>query len=377
MNTIHPSVACNFDMHLLQATLPLLESGQVAGMEWSFDALYRVAHIPDWFTELLDTFSRSGRLLGHGIFFSLFSGNWTPEQEQWLRQLSDTARRFHFDHVTEHFGFMTGADFHRGAPMSIPMNSRTLAIGRDRLRRISDACQRPVGIENLAFAQSYDEAQRQGAFLAQLVEPVNGLLILDLHNLYCQLHNFDISFEQLLHTYPLERVREIHISGGSWEQSSWRPTQSVRRDTHDDRVPEMVFHLLKETLPLCPHLKYVVLEQLGTSLHTAEAQQGFREDFISIKNIINNFNIKNISPAEESLHPFLSPSKTGMDSTPLTDAELFQQQRQLAHILENATTVPEAQELLRQSALAHSDWHPEQWEPYMLEAAMAIAQKWK
>jgi hypothetical protein len=59
------------------------------------------------------------------------------------------------------------------------------------------------------------------------------------------------------------------------------------------------------------------------------------------------------------------------------DELLHEQQRQLTHILETAASLPEAQQRLQASALAHSAWQIEHWEPYMLETAISIAQKWK
>jgi len=35
------------------------------------------------------------------------------------------------------------------------------------------------------------------------------------------------------------------------------------------------------------------------------------------------------------------------------------------------------QQQLNASALANADWEIEQWQPYMLETALAIAQKWR
>lgn len=115
--------------------------------------------------------------------------------------------------------------------------------------------------------------------MGKLLKPVNGFLILDLHNLYCQLHNFSVSYETFLDPHPLERVREIHISGGGWEESVVVPGQKVRRDTHDEAVPGEAFRLLARTMPRCPHLKYVVLEQLGNGLQTERSRTQFRHDF--------------------------------------------------------------------------------------------------
>ena len=236
-----PSIACNLDSNILTAALPLFEKGQVEGIEWSFDTIENRGAMPEWFAELLHEFGAAGRLVGHGVFFSLFSGKWRPEQAAWLQNLTELTREFRFSHISEHFGFMTGADFHKGAPLGLPFNQTTLAIGIDRLQRIQQACALPIGLENLAFSYSLDEVARHGAFLEELLAPVNGFLILDLHNLYCQMANFGVDFTEILPKYPLDRVREIHISGGSWESVESRPGQKIRRDTHDDAVPQPVF----------------------------------------------------------------------------------------------------------------------------------------
>ena len=88
-----------------------------------------------------------------------------------------------------------------------------------------------------------------------------GFLILDLHNLYCQIHNFGIRWQDLLANYPLEKVRELHVSGGSWGEAPSAPGVSIRRDTHDDAVPEEVHALLEAILPLCPNAEAVIFER--------------------------------------------------------------------------------------------------------------------
>lgn len=373
MTPIRSAIACNLDADILSASLPLLEEERVEAIEWSFDTLFRVKEVPGWFNELLDAYSKEGRLIGHGVFFSLFSGKWQPEQQQWLDHLRQLCTRFHFDHITEHFGFMTGADFHHGAPLSIPYTAQTLAIGHDRLARIADACSCPVGLENLAFSYSLDEVKRHGAFLEELVAPLNGFIILDLHNLYCQLHNFSLDFEALIGLYPLDRVREIHISGGSWELTALDPGRRVRRDTHDDTVPEEVFALLQKTIPLCPQLKYVVMEQLGAGLQNPESRNGFYHDFVKMEAIVAQ-----AAPGHRS-----HPVNTFLPALPIPlgpateDLQLHSQQLELSGILETALHYDDALNRLRHSSLAGTAWNIEDWKPYMIETAMNIAQKWR
>jgi uncharacterized protein len=372
-SNIHATIACNLDANILSAALPLFEEEKIDAIEWSFDALFKVKEVPEWFDELLQAFSREQRLIGHGVFFSLFSGKWLPEQAAWLQHLKELCKRFHFDHITEHFGFMTGADFHTGAPLGIPYTTTTLSIGRDRLACIQDACRCPVGLENLAFSYSLEEVKQHGYFLQELLNPVNGFIILDLHNLYCQLHNFNIPFEELIQLYPLDMVREIHISGGSWESSAVNPEKQIRRDTHDDSVPEEVFELLRKSLPLCPQLKYVVLEQLGIGLKTTESQDRFQMDFLKMESIVTSFKRKTIA---KQLNSFL-PENFLPTGIPVEDEMLYSQQLLLSDILETASNYEDAFHLLQQSSLSQSAWNIESWQPYMLETAMQIAQKWK
>ncbi len=371
---IYASIACNLHLPTLQAVLPLLEAEKVDAIEWAFDTLYRVPNIPDWFIELLRTYGLAGRLVGHGVYYSLFSGRWSPEQQRWLDHLKKVATNFQFDHITEHFGFMTGEDFHKGAPLHVPFSQRTLAIGRDRLLRMHDACQCPVGLENLAIAYTMDDVRQHGAFLEALVEPTNGFIILDLHNLYCQIHNFGVDFDDILAAYPLHRVREIHISGGSWEASESEPDKTVRRDTHDDRVPEAVFQMLDVALGCCPNLKFVVMEQLGEFMAVPEQQAGFRDDFDRMRGMVHLF--AQNQPDNLTIEHFL-PKNTTPPGPPLHDETLYSEQIELTRLLENATSVPDFLAEMSRSNLAHSEWRVEQWQPAMLETAIRIAQKWK
>ncbi len=338
MGEIFSAISCNLDENILSAAFPLFKDEKIEAIEWSFDTLYKKENIPDWFIELLHAFGDQKRLVGHGVYFSLFSGSWSPEQQKWLAHLEKISTSFQFDHITEHFGFMTGESFHHGAPISIPFTSITLAIGRDRLKRIYNSCKCPVGIENLAFAYSPDAVKRHGVFLDELVLPINGFIILDLHNLYCQSQNFKIALDEMIQLYPLHRVREIHISGGSWEDSIVAPGRKVRRDTHDDKVPEEVFDLLKMAIGKCPQLKYVVLEQLSNALVTEEMRNQYRLDFIKMNLIINN---ESSRKGKVEVNNFMPPELI-IPEQPLEDIVLQKEQFTLSNILESATSYKSA-----------------------------------
>jgi uncharacterized protein (UPF0276 family) len=371
---IHASLSFNVDSNLVQSALPLFAAESVEGLEWSFDTLHDRPEIPDWFAELLHNYGDAGRLVGHGVFFSMFSGKWLPEQAAWLEALKALCSRFRFDHISEHFGFFTGADFHKGAPLSVPYSKRTLALGQDRLLRIADACGCSVGLENLAFATDAHSARIHGEFLEALLAPANGFLILDLHNLYCQLHNFGLDSAELLVGIPLARVREIHISGGSWEPSPFRPHPGVRRDTHDAGVPERVFELLATTMGQCPNLKFVVLEQMSHALADAESQSQYQADFLRMRDLVQLESAKRTSST--FLQNFLPP-KIEFQTYPLEDETLHFEQLLLSDILENSANFEEAKAKIDASVLAEGEWNAANWDPAMLETARQIARKWR
>lgn len=270
-----------------QATFqPLIEDGVVDVVEWSFDTGWGLDVLPEWLRGTLADFSQRDAMLGHGVSFSPLSGRWSSRQEAWLERFRIEAAQRPMRHVSEHFGFMDAGDFHQSAPLPVPRNPATLRVGQDRLKKLADVARRPVGMENLAFAFSIEDVRGQGGFLDELLEPVEGFLLLDLHNIYCQLCNFNCDADELLDSYPLSRVRELHLSGGSWSESQFGEPKIVRRDTHDNSVPEEVFGLLKTAIDRCPNLEAVILEQLGTALETAAQQEQYRADFMRMREVI-------------------------------------------------------------------------------------------
>jgi uncharacterized protein (UPF0276 family) len=274
----HVGLSLMLEAEFAACALPLFEAGDVDVIEWSFDTGWG-APIPAWADELIGFYSSQGRLLGHGVTFSALSGAWSQRQQEWLGRLQSEVAARNYSHISEHFGFSNAGSFHDSAPLPVPRTPEALRIGRDRLARLADVAQVPVGLENLAFAFGAADVREQGAFLEDLLAPGDGFLLLDLHNVYCQSFNFNTVFEEMLESYPLARVRELHVSGGSWSESESQPERGpIRRDTHDERVPEEVFELVSLALSRCPNVRAVIFERLGDTLSLEDAPS-FAEDF--------------------------------------------------------------------------------------------------
>ncbi len=269
-----------------QATVPLFQNNQVQAIEWSFDFSWNGAVVSEWCDGILHEFSNRGALTGHGVNLSPLSARFSKRQEEWLANAKEEFKNRKYVHATEHFGFSEAGPIAQGAPLGVPMNAESLRKGKDMMKRYADATQCPVGLENLAFAFGLEDVKRQGDFIDQLISSVDGFLLLDVHNIYCQLANFGVSELELLNSYPLSKVREIHLSGGTWSGSISGKRAAVRRDTHDDAIPQEVFNLATLALKLCPNVEFVIMERLGYTMMDLDSQQEFREDFETMEEIL-------------------------------------------------------------------------------------------
>jgi uncharacterized protein (UPF0276 family) len=346
----------------VSAVLPLFDSNQIEVLEWSFDTFYDVEE-PEWLKNLLDFYSQNNRLIGHGVYYSLFDAKWTNRQQQWLNNLKLETQKRHYNHITEHFGFMNTENFHQGIPLPVSLNSQTLQIGKDRLSRLHDVVYVPIGIENLAFSFSVEDVKQQGHFLDQLVEDIDGFLILDLHNIYCQAHNFGINLEEIINAYPLEKVKEIHLSGGSWEKSVYTKKKLIRRDTHDDAIPEEIVDVLPFVLSKCRNLQYVIIERLGNTIKTEDEKRSFFKDFKRVKEIINGINY------HEDSEPEIWKKKNINLGSPIEDPLLYEDQTCLTKLL-----FDDEPELIKTHPFHY--FKTDNWDIEMINTAKSIIKKW-
>lgn len=367
-------LSCMLEPGFLKSVLPLFQNEEVEMLEWSFDILRKESAAPQWLNGLLTEYSHKGRLTGHGVRYSLLTAKWGKRQDTWLKQAQEQAQKYNYRYITEHFGFMTSGDFHKGAPFPVPLSDAALNIGRDRLMRLQDAVRLPVGLENLAFAFCEDEVKKQGEFLEKLIAPVKGFIILDLHNAWCQSLNFNKDVLSLIKLYPLDKVRELHISGGSWSVPKFSEgAKRVRRDTHDEDVPEELFELLPTVLQLCPNVECVVLERLGHTLITEKEMDQFRKDFLEIKRIVKEAKGDEKYPSEKLKK---LNSKNNLSIIPLEDAGLNKQQKKLIDILSQYSNPEKALDKFRKEGELFSEWGTENWNLSMMETANLLLKKW-
>ncbi len=355
------------------ASAPLFEEGVVDAVEWSVDFGFAEGGPPAWADALLRSYEARGRLFAHGVELSPMSAKLLPHQRAWLESLEAACAVRRFQHVTEHYGFMTAGDVVRGTPLPLPPSRAALEIACERVALLERTTGVPVGIENLAFAFSADDALAQAEFLRALVSATGAFVLLDVHNLLCQAENFGLDAAALAERLPLDRVREVHVAGGSVVVPRSEPARMFRRDSHDEDVPPAALALLEALLPRCPHLELIVLERSDRSTFSAAEAARYRADFHAIRRIA----ARRTEAAAARRDPPARLLETSL--TPATDdaSELDACQRALLTELGSASDPEGARRALDASAALapYAAWI-RTFEPRALEIGAAMVREW-
>lgn len=218
--------------------------------------------LPPAFTHALDQAAARGDLVAHGVYGAPFGVPRDAMSHDWLRRTAAVLERWPARWLTDHVGCCR-ADGWNAAPLPLPLSLDLVDVTRAHLDWIQQTLQIPVGLENLALAVSDDDVLLRPDFLDAALRPIDGVLLLDVHNLWCQAVNSGIDAIELLERYPLDLVRQLHVAGGRW---STHAAGRFRRDTHDGAIPDEVLALLTEAVGRCENLEVVVVERLGGTL---------------------------------------------------------------------------------------------------------------
>ena len=372
MRTIHIGLSLFASEALRQAALPLFVAGEVEALEWSFDPGWSRPE-PEWVSALLDAYAEAGRLYGHGVHFSPTSVQ--AETTGWLARVKEAMRRRTYQQVTEHWGFSRAGGLRRSAPLPLPACEASVRQAVRAMRMVEEAARgaerAPVGLENLALAFSEQDVDAQPVMLAGVLDELDGVLLLDLHNLWCQAVNYRRDARALAARYPLARVRQLHVAGGGWSSSAFGA--AFRRDTHDALVPDEVLELVSWIIPRCPALEVVIVERLPETLATEEAQVAWRSQWRELAAIVQR--AVEAPMAEEGF----TGTNARLDRAQSIE-ELGRYQDALIRAL-RATPDPAGASAAKEALLAHPDVAPfrdqvTRFDLRALEVACALTARW-
>lgn len=211
--------------------------------------------------------------VGHGLEFSL--GTPTDEEGEparigrWLERLRDDHGTFGFAWMSEHLGWTTARGLQTTLPLPLPHHREAVATVAERVRLLKSVVP-TILFENWATTFVLDNPSREPDFFNAILGAADCGLLLDLHNAWTQCVNFELDAAEYVGRLDLDRVVQIHVSGGSMSEPALLASRrSMRMDSHDGPVPEAVWSLLERFAPRCPNLRGVVVERLNGTFGAA------------------------------------------------------------------------------------------------------------
>ena len=116
-----------------------------------------------------------------------------------------------------------------------PESARHMA---DRIKRIQDHLGQRITAENASYYLSPLQTMPEEAFINQVLEEADCLLLLDVNNVFVNSRNHDYDPRAFLRNLPGERIAYAHIAGHLYTDDD------VIIDTHGEDVIDPVWSLL-------------------------------------------------------------------------------------------------------------------------------------
>ncbi len=194
------------------------------------------------YARLFDRAAERFPLVPHGL--TTCFGNPEPPGAAWLRDLRALCERIGAPWFSDHLCFSAAGGAHAHDLLPVPRTTQMAREVADRICRTRDALGIPVAVENVSFYghPPGSEGASDAAFITEVVERADALLLLDVNNVVVNARNFGYDAGAYVDDLPLERVVQIHIAGHT------RRSDGLRIDTHDRPVDAETTALLGRVL---------------------------------------------------------------------------------------------------------------------------------
>ncbi len=191
-------------------------------------------------------------LIPHGLSLSL--GTAEGIDVDYARRLAALVARVDPPWWSEHLAFTRagGVDIGHLAPLPLTREAiDVVARNVEAVRRLVDA---PLLLENITYSVTLPGAEMDEAeFLTETLERTGCGWLLDVTNLFTNAVNHGTDWRRFLDRAPLERVVQLHFTGGHWHGG-----QLV--DSHSAATPEAVWEVLEAVVERAP-VKGMILER--------------------------------------------------------------------------------------------------------------------
>ncbi len=203
-------------------------------------------------------------LIPHGLEMSV--GTDGPLDVDYCEQIAELVRLIDAPFHSDHLCMTKAGGLELGTLAPLPFTEKVVQRCAAKVRQIRDILGVPFLLENITYDFAFPGDMSESEFINRILAEGDCGLLLDLTNVFINSQNHAYDPYEFLASLPLDRVVQIHIAGGIFQNGRWSDSHSQPVDSH----PE-VWGLLEYVVKNSP-VKAVLLER----------DQNFPEDFDEI-----------------------------------------------------------------------------------------------
>ena len=214
----------------------------------------------------LHTLSNQVPVIYHGVGLGLVTSIKLDQRR--IERLARTIEYLSPEVWSEHLAFVRAGGTEIGHLAAPPCTVYTLDGALENLERVKKIVGSAPVLENIAtLIDPPGSKMSEGHWTNEILTGSGCNLLLDLHNLYANAINFELDPFTYLQTFPLSRVKLVHLSGGKWikEPPGYESRRNCQRllDDHVHDVPEAVYNLLRLLAQTVTQPLTVIIERDG------------------------------------------------------------------------------------------------------------------
>ncbi|MFS8047096.1 DUF692 domain-containing protein [Rhizobium sp. BR 314] len=181
----------------------------------------------------------------HGVGLSI--GSMQPLNADHLARLKIVCDRYEPESFSEHLAWSTHDTTFLNDLLPLPYTEATLAQVCNHIDQVQTLLGRQMLLENPATYLLFEESTiEETEFLAEVVGRTGCGLLLDVNNVFVAATNHRLDPHDYLKRFPVQWVREIHLSGHS--ETTDDAGARLLIDSHDTAVKDPVWELYEELI---------------------------------------------------------------------------------------------------------------------------------
>jgi uncharacterized protein (UPF0276 family) len=181
----------------------------------------------------------------HGVGLSI--GSMQDLDPAHLARLKALCERYEPESFSEHLAWSSHGAFFLNDLLPLPYTKETLDRVVEHVDQVQSTLRRQMLLENPATYLLFSESTiPETEFLSEIARRTGCGLLLDVNNVFVSATNHKLDAGAYLANFPLERVREIHLSGHAASEDETGAPLLI--DTHDTSVADPVWSLYESVI---------------------------------------------------------------------------------------------------------------------------------